>query len=165
MTLKRQITLYFMKKQLTPTELWHISAEALHTKEYRGCILLHSPLSIRDKKLSIWIQRCGSGFRQLILSIWGYKNIEQVMLHNLCCRAQGKLHKLGITIPIHTKQWQELAAKIPKKFDVVVNSDNSFVTWMAGWERSCLKVKRGSFEKMQVVLQNFYDVLSQEAWQ
>ena len=149
-----------MKKQLTPTEQWHISAEALHTKEYREVYSAALAFIIRDKNLSILDTACGSGFPTADLINLGYKNIEASDADRASvAELKENFNKLGINIPIHTSKWQELAAKIPKKFDVVINSDNSFV-YMDGWMGEELpKGKEKAFERMQIVLKNFYDVL------
>lgn len=149
-----------MKKQLTPTELWHISAEALHTEEYRRVYSSAIDFIIKDKDLSILDTACGSGFPTADLINLGYKNIEASDADETSVsELKENFNKIGINIPIHAGKWQELASKISKKFDIVINSDNSFV-YMDGWMgEELIGNKEKAFEKMQVVLKNFYDAL------
>jgi len=146
-----------MKEQLTPTELWHISARS---PTYQGVSGVYSccPLACYhpDKNLSILDYRLWKRFPdQLSYQIWAYKILKQVSCFDTTSVAELKenFNKLGINIPIHTTSARN-RSRFPKKFMLSVNSDNSFVYmdgWMGGGVVSQDKEK-ALRENLQVVL-------------
>lgn len=154
------------KKLLDAGDVWRIAAEAIHTPDFRAKYFAALDFAIRDKKLSILDTATGTGFPTIDLYNGGFKNIEasdadQTSVEML----KAYFQSVGISIPVSEGKWQELSKKISKKYDVLVNLDNS-VVYMDGWTEGGAFAS-GSvevFKRMSLVFRNFYEVLNEDGF-
>ncbi len=154
------------KKILDATEVWHIAADAMHSSEYRANYRDALEFVIRDKKLSVLDTACGSGFPSTDLYKDGFTNLEASDADKKSAEIlQSLFSNLKISIPVSAGTWQELAEKIDKKFDVVINCDNSLV-YMDGWFETGTFAEGSEdvFQRVSIVLKNFYDLLKQDGF-
>lgn len=156
------------KKILNATELWHLSAEALHDQEYLNRYVTALTFLIREKNLHILDTACGSGFPATDLYKRGFIHIEASDADaNSVAELSRYFESFGLAIPVSEGLWQEIASKINKKFDVILNTDNSLV-YMDGWSENGLDSIASGFEniskRLSLVLKNFYDLLSEDGF-
>ncbi len=154
------------KRTLDPTEIWHLSAQALHNDVFvtRYTDALES--LIGNRSLEILDTACGSGFPTVPLYERGFTRITACDADTESVdRFRDMLRQSGADVPVFAAMWQELASKAPAAYDVLLNTDNSFVymdAWEAGSEHARLHFKPGkdhAFERARIVLSNFRDVL------
>lgn len=145
-----------MKTQLTQSQLWSLSAEALHDKEYRSRYFDALAFAIRDKNASILDTAGGTGFPSFDLYDAGFTKLsisdgDQDFAKNLQTELEGK----GLSVKVYYSPWQELGTRIDDSFDVVVNADNSFV-YMDGWMGGpMVEGLDNILERMRLVLAEF----------
>jgi SAM-dependent methyltransferase len=154
------------KKNLDATEVWHIAADAMHVPEYRANYRDALRFMIRDKKFLILDTACGSGFPAMDLYKDGFTKLEASDADKKSAEIlQAYFNDLNIPIPVSVGKWQELAEKIDKKFDIVLNCDNSFV-YMDGWsEHGDFAVgAEAVFQRVSAVLKNFYKILKSDGF-
>lgn len=154
------------KKILAATEVWHIAAEALHTEDFRANYINGLEYAIRNKNLTILDTAAGSGFPTVDLYRAGFKNVEasdadEKSVHML----QEYFQNDGLSIPVSEGKWQELSKKIQKRFDVVMNMDNSFI-YMDGWtdDGTFASGTEQVFDRISLILKNFYEVLQEDGF-
>jgi SAM-dependent methyltransferase len=150
------------KKIIDATEVWHIAADALHTHDFRTKYLDALDFAIREKRLSILDTAAGTGFPTVDLYKAGFTNIEASDADKKSVDLLQKyFQNVNIPIPVSEGKWQELSQKISKRFDVIINTDNSFV-YMDGWSEGghFASGTEAVFERISLVLKNFYDVLN-----
>lgn len=153
-------------KILDSTEVWHIAADAMHLPEYREKYKDVLEFIIRDKKVSILDTASGSGFPSTDLYKDGFTNIETSDADKKSAKIlESFFNDLKLSIPVSVGKWQELAEKIDKKFDVVINCDNSFV-YMDGWTENgdFVEGTDNVFQRVSIVLKNFYEILKQDGF-
>ncbi len=148
-----------MKKKLGQSLLWSLSAEALHTEEYRTNYSRALDFIIKDKRAKILDTAAGTGFPVFELARMGYKNLavsdEDGEAIKRLRSAEGKL---GHMLSFHESHWQNLAKDIEETFDVVINADNSFV-YMDGWlGGEHVTGVESVMKRAAVVLKNFFAV-------
>ncbi|MBI2463715.1 class I SAM-dependent methyltransferase [Candidatus Peregrinibacteria bacterium] len=153
------------QKILNPTEIWHISAEALNSKKYRKKYIDALSFLIRDKKLTILDSACGSGFPVTDLYNNGFTKITASDADKKSVKfLQTHFKNLNMPVPVYTIEWQKLNKKIQNKFDVLVNAGNSLI-YMDGWsEGTFVSGTKKVFKRISLVLKNFYDVLQDDGF-
>jgi SAM-dependent methyltransferase len=151
-----------MKTQLTQSELWRLSAEALHDQEYRSRYCNALVFTIRDKGLSILDTAGGMGFPSMDLHEAGFINLNiSDGDENFTANLQKCFTEQGLQIPVYYSPWQELSSHVKQQFDVVVNADNSFV-YMDGWMGGPVVEGFDKItERMRGVLKEFLQVTKQ----
>jgi len=150
------------KKIIDATEVWHIVADALHTQNFRAMYVDALDFAIRNKKLSILDTAAGSGFPTIYLYKAGFINIETSDADKKSVELLQKyFQSVNMPIPVSEGRWQELSQKISKRFDLIINTDNSFV-YMDGWSGGghFANGTKAVFERVSLVLKNFYDALN-----
>ncbi len=152
-----------VRKDLNPTEVWHLSAEALHDEKYRNAYITALASVIKNKNLRILDTACGSGFPAIDLYEKGFHSIEASDADAQSVRELEVYFKdQNIPIPVSEGLWQELAQKVAKHFQVLVCADNSIV-YMDGWaDGTPEQGKEKVFERLSLVLKNFYDLLEDD---
>jgi len=147
---------------MTPTELWNISATALHTPQYIANYIQELGSFLPSREAAILDTACGSGFPSLELYKEGYRNIicsdgDREALEIF----QQEAKKENANIPVIWSSWQDLTKKVEQMFDVVLNVDNSFV-YFDGWPSQKYHVSSGEemFMRAGIILKNFYDLLN-----
>lgn len=147
--------------KFSPTEIWNISAEMLHTPEYREKYLDALRPLIPDRNSLILDTACGTGFPSLYLYKNGYKMIT--------C-SDGDAESIGMAkekfqamdannVSFHISSWQDLNKNIQEVFDVILNVDNSLV-YLDSWSNPIDKISEDEiFENIKHVLKNFYSLL------
>lgn len=157
------------KRQLTPSELWYLSAEGLHTDEYIRKYVDGLEFAIRNRDLRILDTACGTGFPIAPLFERGFRNIAASDVDMMAVDRLSKFFSdKNVPVTVFHSMWHELDVKISEKFDVVVNADNSFV-YMDGWEidsefsKENFKVgKEHAFDRAKLVLKNYYNLLNEK---
>jgi SAM-dependent methyltransferase len=150
------------KQILNATELWHLNAEALHDQSYLDQYTAALTFLIRDTKLHILDTACGSGFPTTSLYQLGFTNIEASDADaDSVAKLSRYFQNLNLPIPVSEGMWQELSNKIDRKFDVILNTDNSLV-YMDGWSEngSVASGFENISQRISLVLKNFYDLLN-----
>lgn len=145
--------------ELSQTEIWEISAAMLHTPTYRRDYAKAIAEIIQDRNASILDTACGTGFPTLDLYEMGFKNITCSDGDEESAKKLGALFKeKGLNIPVFTSTWQDLGKNIDKKFDFVINVDNSLV-YLDGWFDNTTYDPEEASKRITEVLKNFYDLL------
>ena len=142
--------------KLTSAQIWDISADVFHNPKYRKEYVRLLSVIIGPKDRSILDTACGTGFPSIDLIKSGYKNMTcsdgdpgRVKM------LKERLKKENLKIPVICDKWQ--AMRTDKKFDAVLNSDNSLV-YMDSWSGG--HIKRNAFKRLSLVLGNFYELLN-----
>jgi SAM-dependent methyltransferase len=148
--------------RLSPSEVWHLSAYALHTPEYVNAYTDALGTSIGDTLFSVLDTACGSGFPLANLHERGFRSVQASDSDEYSVdRLKESLRASGIDCDVFLSSWQELADRVPGKFDVLINADNSFV-YMDGWDPDSELArdhyrpgKEHAFKRAELVLSNF----------
>lgn len=149
-----------MKKTIDDqSEIWTIAAGGIHDEAYRTAYSQALDFIIRDKNLELLDTAGGTGFPTMDLYNLGYKNLSVTDGdESLATELQKHFDDQHIGIKAIHASWQELNKKVSKTFDVVLNTDNSFV-YMDGWVGGKTEEgKENVLARLKIGLQNFFDV-------
>lgn len=148
-----------MKTVLSQSEIWQIAAVSFHTETYRATYMEALDFVLRDKGLSILDTAGGTGFPTLDLYERGYQDISVTDGdERLAVALQERFDAHQIKISAVHSRWHELATKIERKFDAVLNVDNSFV-YIDGWlGGDVAEGKDAVVERLRIGLENFFAV-------
>jgi SAM-dependent methyltransferase len=154
------------KKILNATELWHLSAEGLHDIAYHVKYTEALAFLIRDKNCSILDTASGGGFPTVDLYRAGFTKIEASDADEKSVKIlESFFNELKMSIPVSEGRWQDLSKKIDKKYDVVINSDNSLV-YMDGWPGGT-PIASGLEQiskRLSLALRSFYELLNDDGF-
>lgn len=148
-----------MKEALSQSELWSLSAEALHTEKYKKDYVDAIDFVVRDKNLEILDTAGGTGFPTLDLFNLGYKNISVSDLdEKLVEELTEKANDMDFKPKFYHSRWQDLAKNVPKQFDIVLNTDNAFV-YMDGWlNGEHVEGVEAVLSRVDNVLKNYFEI-------
>jgi SAM-dependent methyltransferase len=147
---------------ITPTEIWDISAELLHTSAYREAYVNALASVVTDKKLKILDTACGTGFPTIDLYKRGFENITcaDASSESLVMLKE-RFKNVGMPVlPTERATWQEHHPSFEGKFNAVVNIDNSLV-YMDAWseEQQMAEGREGVLQRLEAPVRNFYRYL------
>ena len=147
-----------MKKSLGQSLLWSLSAEALHTVEYKTNYSRALDFVIKNKKAKILDTAAGTGFPTFDLARLGYENLAVSDLDGEAVNRLKSSSDCPEKLSFFQSRWQDLSRNISEKFDAIINSDNSFV-YMDGWlGGEHVEGVEAVIKKSGEVLQNFFDI-------
>lgn len=146
--------------KLSSTELWNISAELLHTKEYEKKYVDALVSVIKNQDAKILDSACGTGFPSIGLVKAGFRHVlcsdgdAESLVH-----LKPKLNAQGIEMSFVHSSWQEIHKNIRDSFEVILNTDNSLV-YLDSWSESPMAETQDEiFTKISAVLRNFHSLL------